>query len=133
MSLIDPAIPTAFPVPTDRIPMEPARLDGGRRADLDPPTDPRVDRSTSGNWGLIGGLAAVLVLGLVIFSMMGGQPAGTSTTTQTSQPAPAAQPAPDTTTTGSVPRSATPPSGQPAGVTPGITTTPSPEAPRNQP
>jgi hypothetical protein len=116
----------------DSIAMEPTRLDGGRRADLDPPTDPRVVRSTSGNWGLIGGLAAVLVLGLVIFSMMGGQPAGNSTT-QTSQPAPAAQPAPDTTTTGSVPRSATPPSGQPAGTTPGVTTTPSPEAPRNQP
>lgn len=128
MSNIDPRNP-------DRIAMEPTRLDGGRRADLDPPTDPRVDRSTSGNWGLIGGLAAVLVLGLVIFSMMGGQPAGNSTT-QTSQPAPAAQPAPDTTTTGSVPRSATPPSGQPAGTTtaaPSLSPAPAPEAPRTQP
>ncbi|MCZ8314613.1 hypothetical protein [Phreatobacter sp.] len=85
MSLIDPRNP-------DRIPVEPTRLDGGRRADLDPPTDPRIGRSTSGNWGMIGGLAAVLVFGLIIFSMIGGQPAGNNATTQASQPAPTAQP-----------------------------------------
>ena len=129
MTHIDPRNP-------DRIPVEPTRLDGGRRADLDPTTDPRIGRSTSGNWGMIGGLAAILVLGLVIFSMMGGQPAGNNATTQTSQPAPAAQPAPDATTTGSVPRSATPPSGQPAGTmtpAPSLSPAPSPTAPRNQP
>ncbi|MGU9981840.1 hypothetical protein ACJ4V0_17550 [Phreatobacter sp. HK31-P] len=96
----------------DRIALEPTRLDGGRRPDLDPPTDPRLARGTANNWGLIGGLAAVLVLGIVIFSMMGGNPGNpTSPVTQTSAPAPtqttapapAQQPAPDPATTGSTP------------------------------
>lgn len=95
--------------PTDpqRPLVEPTRLDGGRRPDLDPPTDPRLARGTANNWGLIGGLAAVLVLGLVIFSMMGGNPGNpTPPQIQTSAPAPAQQPAPDPTTTGSTPRQA---------------------------
>ncbi|MDP2802082.1 MAG: hypothetical protein Q8O26_09380 [Phreatobacter sp.] len=83
----------------DRIAVTPTRLDGGRRQDLDPPTDPRVSRMTNGNWGLVGGLAVVLVLGIVIFSMMGGNPSGQSQTTA---------PAADRTTTGSTPPAAVP-------------------------
>lgn len=87
----------------DRIAVEPTRLDGGRRPDLDPPTDPRLARATANNWGVIGGLAALLVLGLVIFSIMGGNP-GNPTPPQTQTSAPAQQQAPDPTTTGSTPR-----------------------------
>jgi hypothetical protein len=95
---------TQFDPRGDRLAAEPTRLDGGRRADLDPPTDPRVTRSTSGNWGLIGGLGVVLVLGLVIFSMMGGNPSGQTTPERnqtTTAPAPA-----DPSSTGSTPRQA---------------------------
>lgn len=89
----------------DRIAVEPTRLDGGRRPDLDPPTDPRVSRSTYGNWGLIGGLGAVLVLGIVIFSMMGGNPSGQTTLERAPVATPAQAPA-DPPATGSTPRQA---------------------------
>ncbi|MGQ3355645.1 MAG: hypothetical protein ACT6XY_01285 [Phreatobacter sp.] len=90
----------------ERVPAEPTRLDGGRRPDLDPPTDPRVTRSTSGNWGLIGGLGAVLVLGIVVFSMMGGNPSG-QTPMERGQTTAAPSPAPaDPSATGSTPRQA---------------------------
>lgn len=106
----------------DRIAVTPTRLDGGRRPDLDPPTDPRVSRMTNGNWGMVGGLAVVLVLGIVIFSMMGGNPSGQSSREQSQTTAPTA----DRTTTGSTPPAAVPmtPSSMPpaaAPMTPGST------------
>lgn len=75
---------------------------------LGPNTDPMLDPPRGNSWGLIGGLAALLVVVVVLASLSGGgsgQGDGARTPdTQTSAPAPAQQPAPDPTTTGSVPR-----------------------------
>jgi len=90
----------------DRVSAEPTRLDRGRRPDLDPPTDPRVARSTTANWGLIGGLGAVLVLGIVVFSMMGGNPSGQTPMERGQTTAAPSQPPADPPTTGSTPRQA---------------------------
>lgn len=123
MTQYDPRDPLRSELP-------PSRDGEGRRADLDMPADPRLARGTANNWGLIGGLAAVLVLGLVIFSMMGGNPGGETTTapTQTSTPAPAQRPAPDPMATGTTrPPEAVPPvAPAPTPATPA----PAPAAPR---
>lgn len=86
-----------------------------RRLDPDPVNPvagPRFDRAPGNSWAVIGGLAAALVVVLVAMSMFGspGDPAVRTPAAQTppvqqSAPAPGTQPmAPDTTTTGSVPR-----------------------------
>lgn len=88
----------------DRLTVKPTRWDREPRPDVDPPSDPRMARSTYGNWGLIGGVAAVLVLGIVIFAMMGGNPSGQTTREQSQTTVPRADP----TTTGATPPAAAP-------------------------
>jgi len=112
----------------DRLTVEPTRLDRGRRPDVDPPSDPRVARSTYGNWGLIGGVAAVLVLGIVIFAMMGGNPSGPTPREQSQTTVPSGDPA----TTGATPPAAAPPA--PGSAPPSTAPmTPGPTPPRQSP
>ena len=91
-----------------RADIDPLMPDGPVRPGLDPLpyTDPRIDRSSGNSWPVVGGLAAALVLVIVLLSMFGGDPRPNDQApgVTTSQPAPAQQPAPDSTTTGSTPR-----------------------------
>jgi hypothetical protein len=104
-----------------------------RRADIDPlppARDPRFDRASGNNWGLIGGLAAVLVLVIVMMSMFGTFSDQTARSPEAQRP-PIAQgtpgPATDPATTGTVPRQ------QPAPVQPTPTPTQPAPAPQTTP
>jgi hypothetical protein len=99
-------------------PRDPRRADidpltpDGRRPDLDPTmpaNDPRLDRASGNSWAVVGGLAAALVLVIVLMSMFGGPSDQTATSPDTQRPpiaqgSPAGAPQPDPTTTGSVPQ-----------------------------
>lgn len=79
---------------------------------LDPAIEPGIDpREPAGqNWGLIGGLAAVLIVAVVLASMW-----GSPTTDQVRSPAPVTTPqGSDPTTTGSVPGRQMAPAERPA-------------------
>jgi hypothetical protein len=127
-------------------PRDPRRADidplmpEGRRSDLDPPLpagDPRFDRASGNSWGLVGGLAAVLVLVIAMMSMFGSSSDQTARSPDTQRP-PVAQgtpgPATDPTTTGTVPRQQPAPV-QPAPVQPAPApqTTPPATPPGQQP
>jgi hypothetical protein len=116
-------------------PRDPRRADidplmpEGRRPDLDPPLpagDPRFDRASGNSWGLVGGLAAVLVLVIVMMSMFGA-PSDQSARSPDAERPPVAQGTPgsatDPTSTGTVPRQQPTPM-QPAPVQPAPRTTP---------
>jgi hypothetical protein len=94
-----------------------APMAGG--VDPQQPVDPRTSPRTS--WGLLGGLAAALVLVFVIMTMFGGSSDRTATTPTVERPpvaqgTPGGAPATDPTATGSVPRQTAP--AQPSQVQP---------------
>lgn len=82
-------------------PRDPLRNDPYRPLDpMEPATDPRD--AGGQNWGLIGGLAAVLVLAVVLASFWGGPSPNADQTVRS--PAPVTTPqGTDPTTTGSTP------------------------------
>lgn len=100
-------------------PRDPRRADidplvpEARRPELDQPGsagDPRFDRARGNSWAVLGGLAAALVLVIVLMSMFGSSTDQTARSPEQQRP-PVAQgtpgatpPAGDPTTTGTVPR-----------------------------
>ena len=93
MTNIDPRNPSPYD------PIEP-RV---RSSDpMDPARDPLIEERRSSNLGLIGGLAAILILFAVLASFVGSGPSGERTASPGVN-APS-QSAPDPTSTGSVPR-----------------------------
>ncbi len=127
-------------------PRDPRRADidplmpEGRRPELDNPVpagDPRFDRARGNSWVVVGGLAAALVLVIVLMSMF-GSPSDQTARSPDDQRPPIAQgtpgttpPASDPTTTGTVPRQP-PAQMQPAPAQPAPGSTP-PAAPTQQP
>lgn len=99
----------------------------GRRTEFEPiSADPRIQRSSGSNWALVGGLAAALVLALVLMTMFTPSSNQTADAPQVQRPpiaqgTPAGSPPADPATTGSVPRQeapARPAPVQPAPATP---------------
>jgi hypothetical protein len=100
-------------------PRDPRRADidplmpEARRPEFDQPapaSDPRFDRAKGNSWAVVGGLAAALVLVIVLMSMF-GSPSDQTARSPDDQRPPVAQgapgatpPASDPTTTGTVPR-----------------------------
>ncbi|WP_439573968.1 hypothetical protein [Phreatobacter sp.] len=104
---------------TNHDPREPRRADAdpiapeARRTNTEPPLpvgDPRFDRSPGNRWMVIGGIAAALILVIVVMSMLGSSGTPTVRAPEAQRP-PVAQgtpavvppPAADPGTTGSVP------------------------------
>ena len=94
-------------------PRDPNRVSADPVAPMAGGIDPRhpVDHSPASRtgWGLLGGLAAALVLVFVIMTMFGGSSDRTATTPTVERPpvaqgTPGGAPATDPTATGSVPR-----------------------------
>jgi len=119
-----------------RDPRDPHRVGADPVAPMAGGTDPRnpIDPAAPSRtgWGLLGGLAAALVLVFVIMTMFGGASDRTATTPTTERPpiaegTPAGAPATDPTATGSVPRPQ-PPAMQPAPAQP-APAQPAPAAP----
>lgn len=115
-------------------PRDTARNEPYRPIDpLDPAIEPGIDpREPAGqNWGLIGGLAAVLVLGVVLASFWGRPNPITDQTVRSPAPMTTPQGA-DPTTTGSMPsRPPTAPGDRPAA--PGPSQTMPPATPPDTP
>ncbi|MGQ3355149.1 MAG: hypothetical protein ACT6XY_04040 [Phreatobacter sp.] len=120
-------------------PRDPNRVTADPVAPMAGGTDPRQPMesrpASRTGWGLLGGLAAALVLVFVIMTMFGGSSDRTATTPTTERPpiaegTPAGAPATDPTATGSVPRPqpSTPPAMQPAPAQP-APAQPAPAAP----